>query len=470
MAIVLPIAEPISTSVTGRAGGSGSGPSFPPITLVQVATFGDSTANGKNYAITANALDQSVGDRETTGATISTNMSTSKWQLSRYYPAAAYEFNAGISGQTTQQMLDRSGQASGPTRRAVEDVVTALGLDTDNLAIFRGGVNDVATFTAATSQATIDAVATRIMQLVNGLRAGGEYVLVEGIAGYDATGGVAPPAEDLAARRAALTSINAQVAAGVQALGLRKVRFLSPIGVTCDATGAFLANVTASSDGTHLTNYGQTRVALAESAQMPGWIGPSNPTAYPGTNLIATEAAYPSPASVSFGTVPNTTQFSWLANAGTRQNAVIETIDGVPYAVCELLATGASARIDFQANLKPLIIDTADVAAGDIVTIEADVIAEALSGGTFDVRGIEGRLQLGVSGTDRIIYDLMTELSPAADPDTSFTGKIGWGKIKIPASVATLTSANTFAFIRCNAINGQTVRLKVGNWKIVKQV
>lgn len=467
MPILGPILGPI---LIGSAnGGVGSSDVLPPITIVKTATFGDSTANGKNYAITANALDQSVGDRETTGAVISTNMSDSKWQLSRYYAAAAYEFNAGISGQTTQQMLDRSGQAAGPTRRSMEDVVTALGLDTNNLVIFRGGVNDISGFTAATPQATIDAVATRIMQIVNGLRAGGNYVLVEGIAGYDASGGVAPPAPDLAAIRAALVSINTQVSAGVQALGLRRVRFLSPIGVTCDATGAFLANITAASDGTHLTNFGQRQIALAEAAQMPGWIGPSNPTAYPGTNLIAAEAAYPSPVSVAFGTVPNTTQFSWLANAGTRQNAVIETINGAPYAVCELLGTGASARVDFQANLKPLIIDTADVVANDVVTIEADVIAEALNGGAFDVRGIEGRLQLGVSGTDRIVYDLMTELSPSTGTETSFTGKIGWGKIKIPSSIASLTSANTFAFVRCNCQNGQTVRLKVGNWRIVKQ-
>lgn len=457
---------PAIKSVLASTSGGQVSSSMPFVSYVKSATFGDSTANGKNYSITASALDQSVGNRETTGATISTNLSDSKWQLSRYYPAAAYEYNGGISGQTTQQMLDRSSAGAGATRRSMEDTAAAVG--SGGLIILRCGVNDISGFTTGTAQSTVDAVVTRTLQLVTGLAAGGAYVLVEGIAGYDATGGVPPSAPNLAFIRAALLSINTQTAAGVQAMNSRKVRFMSPVGVTCDSTGAFLTNVTTTGDGTHLTNYGQTRLALAEAEQMPGWIGPSDTTAYSGTNLIAAEAAYPSPASVSFGTVPNTTQFSWLVNAGTRQNAVIETINSVPYAVCEVLATGASSRLDFQANLKPLIIDTADVVAGDVVTIEADVIAEALSGGTFDVRGVEGRLQLGVSGTDRIIYDLMTELSPAANADTSFTGKIGWGKIKIPASVATLTSANTFAFVRCNAVNGQTARLKVGNWRIVK--
>lgn len=457
-----PILGP-SLSATGAGGDA-----LPPITYVQVAMFGDSTANGKTYAATANALDQSIADRQTTGATQVANLSTSKWQLVRYYPAAQYEFNAGISGQTTQQMLDRSSAGAGPTRRSMEDTVAAVGLDTDNLIIFRGGVNDIAGFTTATPQATVDAVATRTMQIVNGLRAGGAYVLVEGIAGYDASGGVPPSAPNLAFIRAALISINAQVAAGVQALGLRKVRFLSPIGVTCDSTGAFLANVTNSSDGTHLSNYGQQQLAVAEAAQMPGWIGPSNPTAFTGTNLIATEAAYPAPVDIGFGPVPNTTLFSWGATAGTRQNALIETINGVNFAVCELLATGSGARLDFFANLKPLIIDTADVVANDVVSIEADMIVEALSGGTFDTRGIEGRLQLGVSGTDRIVYDMMTDLAPASNPSAAFTGRISYGKVKMPTSIASLTSANTFAFFRINAINGQTVRMKLGNVRIVK--
>jgi len=458
-AVTSPLTSALARAITAGGGG------FPSASYVKTGMFGDSTADAKSLA-TASFLDQTVADAETTGGTLVRALNINKFLMTRYYPAAQLEYNAGISGQTTTQMLARSGAGAGPTRRSIEDLVAAIG---GGLIIARcGSVNDISGFTTATPQATIDAVFTRHMQIISGLAAGGAYVLDEGIAGFDAIGGVPPSAPNLAFIRAVVIELNTRFAAAIEALGNRKIRFLSPVGVTCDATGAFLTNVTNASDGTHLTDYGQTLVAQAEAAIMPGWIGPSAATPFTGTNLVATQAAYPNSTVVAFGTVPDATYFTWGVSNGTRQNATIESINGVNFATCELLPTGASTSLQFFCNLVPLIFSPAQVAAGDIVTIEVDIYADALTG-ALAPQPLVPRIQLGVTASDRIVYDMATTLAAATGTQTAIAGRVSYGKVKIPVAFATLTTGNTYLRITMQGTNGFVSRLKVGNLRIVKQ-
>lgn len=371
--------EDLMTTTEGlaaHAAGHAAMGSYCRTTPIKVATFGDSTADIGNINATSNATDQSCVNAPipASGVTaLAQNMD--KWQLPQQYPSARLVAKGGISGENTTQMLARDAIAASATRRAMFDVISAR----PDVVILRGGsINDISGFTTATTQATIDAVYTRHMRIVETFLSFGVNVIDEGIYGYDATAGTPPSAPNLAFVRATLVGLNARYKAAISLLP--GACFIDPSGITHDGSGAYIAGTTLSSDGTHLTAAGQYRMALAEKDALSIWYGPSANVAYPGNNLFGSAALFHTPAATGgYGNAQ--AGFTWSASACTRQNADVVQRDGRRWAICEGVPSGANPAL--------LVYPTFDVdGAGatmalvkdNIYGIEADYFLESLDG------------------------------------------------------------------------------------------
>ena len=255
---------------------------------VRIATFGDSTATFGSWGQPLNNWDQeymtlAAGISSTTLLTPTVN----KLMLPFLYPSAVLVAQGGISGETTAQMLSRDGQAASVTRNSVQDVLSK----SPDVILFRGGsINDITGLGLATyaTDAQISAIGLRHIALAYKLSSGGALVLDEGVAGFDAAGGVVP--SNQAYVRDAVVRLNNYLANFHATTGIPTVVWMNPVGVTCDSDGAFLPGVTGATDGTHLAYYGQLRVARKEAATLTKYLGNSARSAYKGINLLGSLA------------------------------------------------------------------------------------------------------------------------------------------------------------------------------------
>jgi hypothetical protein len=436
-----------------------SGINVGPVTSLRVATFGDSTADFGSVRSDANATDQQVCDIALGTGTTVVSRTTTKWQLNRFYPAARLIANGGIGGNTTTQMIAREAAVASTTRKSILDVVNL----TPDLVICRcGSINDIIAFSFPATEIQIQGVVDRHMQIIDTFISNGVRVLDEGIAGYDST--------NFAAIRPVLIEVNnrIQIACTTSRSRLNFVKFMNPVGITCDATGAFLTGCT--NDNIHLSYYGQYRVAQAEAAVVTNWFGESRNIQFSGVNLMGSQSQFPTSANGGFGPIP--TGFSWTPTQCTRQNATIEQKYGQRWATCEVVASGATPSLQC---VLPFGIWAAASPQIPIVTdgeynIEVDVFIESLDGTPLLGRVlVYSRLDMRNGSSGRLVLDTTqgTNTGNSAYTENLLIQNIGFPVWK--ASEASATLANTSAWsLNADFSQAQSVRVGVGIPKITK--
>lgn len=219
---------------------------------LRIATWGDSTADcglgGNN----------SVCDIETASVAFpgSGYSESPLWQsvvTAAYWQPSIVVANGGFIGNTVQNMLDRSKLAWSATRKSMEDVAAKR----PHVVLFHGAsINDYLAMTSSTSQATIDAVVAKHIQMVRYFTNQGIIVVDSGCYGYS----VASP--NLTAVCAIIVQTNAALKAA--ALNDPLWRFIDTSGITHDGTGLYIPTMT--SDGTHLSALGGYYIGKAEAA------------------------------------------------------------------------------------------------------------------------------------------------------------------------------------------------------------
>ena len=336
-------------------------------TTVRIATFGDSTA--------AVGTIQSPDNQDTTVYTApfpasgSTILGTAidKISVSDYYPMAYLVGNGGISGQTSTQMLARDSAGASITRRSVTDIVNLA----PDVVIFRGGsINDVMALTAgASTQADIDAIYSRHVQLLDRLLTGGAYVLDEGIYGYSPASGTQA---DIDYRKSAIVQLNTRYAS--YAAQTERVRFISSVGLIANADGSYMTGM-CESTGVHLNNKSQEIMAREEAAVLASIFGQSTiRSRFPGVNLAANPMLSATGAQ-GYGTVAT----GWTAGASgaTRQNAKVETLYGMRFQTCEYVISASAQYGTLYAPFDPTALS---ILANDVFGIEFWVLVQNVSG------------------------------------------------------------------------------------------
>lgn len=150
-------------------------------------------------------------------------------------------------------MLDRSKLAWSTTRKSLEDVDAKRA----HVCLFHGAsINDYLAMSAATPQATIDAVVAKHIQMVKFRTQRGTLVVDTGCYGYSVAG------PNLAAICAIIVQTNATLKAAAANDPLW--RFIDTAGITHDGTGLFIPDRTG--DGTHLNALGGYWIGKAEAA------------------------------------------------------------------------------------------------------------------------------------------------------------------------------------------------------------
>lgn len=341
------------------------------VSKLPIAVFGDSLALSGDITDTTSTAQEIITAPIPATGTTTRNYQASRYQTNLYYPACYTVAQAGVGGETTQQMLDRDAAAYSASRKSIFDVA-----DTGaRVCIMHGaGINDIAGFTAATPQATVDAVAYRHIQTIVRGASCGMFILDVGLYGINA---VAGNTADIAAKRAAVVRCNALVKSACASMP--NVRFLETSGLTHDGTGALFANASNdATDGVHLGGGFQALVAKAQAAMLTDWFGPSVPNAYVGANLLGIGAMYPTTASQSYGTTP-ANGYLWNIGAGTRQNANVYDSGGKRWSSCECVPSAASPYLEYVIPFN-LAAGTVPIASGGIYGFECDAFIESLDG------------------------------------------------------------------------------------------
>jgi len=441
-----------TTSAQGIIGSSLAKIGYGTVPLVRVATFGDSTANfGGSSGVLSNT------DQETvifaaglSGATAMQWGLSNKITLPWFYPAARIVANGGISGETTQNMLNRESLPPSPTRRALSDVVAK---NPDVLLARCGSINDIFALSLTTyaTQAQLDAIYAQHCALLNLMIASPIPLIVdEGIAGYDAFAGVAGQRTYI---RDALIRLNKMYADYVDALKMPgRVVFLDlTAGVSADSTGAFLPGVSPSSDGTHDCIYGGIRRGQAEAAIITAIIGPSAPCQGRGVNL------YGSRASLAVGgALP--TGMSWYAVSTTQASAGIKSVHGAPmayYVTGAVSATGyvlmnisipinagasapnipitAGQKILIECDAEILTNDGSPLPAGVYPNIRADIYNTGAGRLTIDCGSTGGVSQDVAFPVSSLAVHLVTQVIELDEASASIgASTAGWVRWNLP--------------------------------------
>lgn len=416
---------------------------------VRVALFGDSTAT-----ITASQSPASQDCTVLTGplssGAITLNTMSEKFLLPSQYSRAYLVICAGISGETTTNMLARDSAAFSTTRKATTDVINAK----PDVVIFRGGsINDLI---AATADATVYAQHIALLQR---LMAGGAIVIDEGIAGYSGSSGTP------ASIRTSLLSLNTQWAT-YAALYPGQLYFLSPLGITCATDGNMLSN-TYQANGYHLSLYGAYKLAQAEARLLTQIFGPSTGPRFPGKNLF-TNAMFSATGTTGIGTLA-TGLTTTVANA-TRQNGTIQNIDGKYFQTMEYLITGSAANGSITATFDPTS-SSFNIQPGDIYGFEFDFL---IAGPTITsapplATSIQCRMKVQDSGgSNSITIDQLAPTEYQATPEV-IKGKAVFGPFQFQIGSASLGSTTTFqVFFQTNVNDGSVFILGMANPRHVK--
>lgn len=468
-----------TSSVVDGAGNTYS--MLPPVKLLRVAVVGDSTADTGSLKIGASKTLSNTTDQETVTAALADapvsgfKISMSQLALYQFYPAARLVANCGISGQTTTQVLDRETATESTTRRAMSDMLST----SPDVAILRIGINDIFAFTPATSQATIDAVHTKRMDIIYRLVSMGVRVLVEGIYGYDATSGTPPTAANLAAVRAVILYLNRRAAEDCANIGIDWCRVLETSGVTHDGTGAFLPGFSGSNDGTHLSFYGQRVLGAAEAAILRQWFGPSVQNVYRGANLLNVPGTVNSRA-----TFPDS-----LATAGVPygfSSAIIGPANGVAISNAAIVnrnnrrwwtidtsaATGTAPVVSMQlGGFNSAATYPVAFIAGQTYGVEFEWFIETQDGSPMPANtSFLGKLVF-TNGTDTLTYfNIASRTSTVTTSGSAsrWAGKMVFNPITLSDGSGTLTASSLLAFQTLVTFPGTALRIGIAGVNIVK--
>ena len=357
-------------------------------------------------------------------------LDANRWALPMLYPQAYLVAAAGISGQTTQQVLDRDAAAYSATRYAITDALAA-GPD---VCIIRDCTNDVAALTAATStQADIDAIKARHLLIVQRCLAGCPVVFDESVRGYSPPTGVT--AEDLAFRQAAIVQINAYKKS-LETLFPGRVFYADLVGYAQSADGSRIGNT--SSDGIHDLQYGALRSAIPEAVLMARGFGPSSGPRYKGANSF-TNALFASTSTTGQGVVAAGVAITGMS--ATVSGARIEIVDGQPWqtAIFTPTVTDGNARGYFRMSFDP---STWGWLANDLIGCEFDYYI-GLTDGTMPetvMNGMSAYLDLFKTGAGDIqVQGLVGNTIPGiAD---MLTGRITLPPVKLPEASSVMSAA-----------------------------
>lgn len=420
------------------------------VPLVRVATFGDSTANfGGSSGVLSNT------DQETvifaaglSGATAMQWGLSNKITLPWFYPSARIVANGGISGETTQNMLDRESLQPGSTRRALSDVIAT---NPDVLLGRFGSINDIFALSLTTyaTKSQLDAIYARHCALLQLMIASPIPLIVdEGIAGYDAFAGVAGQKTYI---RDALIRLNKMYADYIDSLKMPgRVVFLDLTGgVSSDSTGAFLPGVSPAADGTHDCIYGGIRRGQAEAAIITAIIGPSAPHQGRGVNLYGSRAALQVGGALPSGA-------SWYQASTTQASSGIKSVNGKPMAYYVSNAVTAAGYVLLNLSL-PINSGAADpkitLTAGQKIVIECDTEILTNDGSPLPA-GVYPNIRADVynTGTGRLTIDSGSTGGVTQDtafPASSLAVHVVTPIIEIDEPSANI-GASTAAWVRWN--------------------
>ena len=337
-------------------------------TALRVATFGDSTANFGGTSAGMQNTDISMISMPAALASVVVfdwGMGP-KLQLPYYYPSAKMVANGGIGGDTTANMLARDAAAVSATRRALTDVFAT----SPDLIILRcGSINDILALNLSTyaTQVQLDVIAARHYDILMRCAGNVSYVIDEGIAGFDNNSGVVPA--NLAYIRDALARLNIMYGAFITSTGRKNIRFLDPVGVTCDSTGAFLPGVVPVANGYHDSWYGAYRRAKAEAYLVSRLAGESRGCQESGLNLLGTRSNLQVGGSLPTG-------MSWTLLGCTSAQSGIKLVDGAIVAFNKGNAQTAGGYILMSLPIpiySGATIPNITITAGDKLIFEVDI-------------------------------------------------------------------------------------------------
>ena len=433
-------------------------------TPVRLVTFGDSTAVAASTRSPANQDVSQISSSAWQSGTISLTGKIDRYATHLFYPQAYLVGSGGVAGNNTTQMLARDQSAASVTRYAITDMLNLA----PHAVLLRGGsINDILTVTAGTLVSTVSAVYARHVQIINRFLAANVVVLDCGIYGF--ANGTANTATDLASTLSAIAQLNA-LFSSYAAQFPTQIRFINPVGVVSDATGAYL-NTRISGDGTHLTAYGQYLMAAKEAIELSKLFGSSSNVRYPGLNNIS-NALMANTSAVAYGTAP--TGFTSLTANATRQNAQVEVINGKPFYTCEFVISATSNNGQMLIPFDPTATATGMVAAmnissSDVWGFEFDFYIAGLNGYSPTPSTISAYVDIRDSvGAGRIVMSGMDVSTTHGLYQSPFTGHIAFPPIVFGDTSANLTTASTFFFqVNTNDASG-TLKLGVSNPRIVK--
>jgi len=455
------VTDPLTGVVTGLV--TPQGGSIPinglRTTPLRVATFGDSTANCGTVQSPANQdMTKAISSAWQSG-TVQLSTTVDKWALGMTYPLAYLVCNGGVSGDNTTAMLARDQAAASVTRKAITDVINSA----PHVVLLRGGsINDIVTVTAGTLSATVASVFARHCQIIQRFMSANIPVVDEGIYGYSGV------PTDLASTRSAILQLNALFASyASQYAG--KVTFVSPLGVVSDSTGAYLANM--STDGTHLTTWGQYMMAAQEANALTTLFGMSANTRYQGVNNYA-NSLFANTGTKGYGTVA--TGIAVANTSCTLSNAQVQVINGKPFQTCDVTITGASSNAQLTMSYDPTatavgMVAPMAISSGDIWGFEFDIYIAPLSGVLNLVSsGMNARVDTRDSiGSGRVLVDMLVP-GLAATIYGPFTGHIAFPPLVYGDVSANLTTASVFSIIVSPSDTSGSYRIGVSQPRIVK--
>ncbi|MGL4262075.1 MAG: SGNH/GDSL hydrolase family protein [Afipia sp.] len=422
--------KPWQDGVVVKAGDQRVTAIAPRTTPVRVALIGESHATP--------GVIQSPASYDTTVVNVpfpasgqtAVKLDATRWALPMLYPQAYLVAAAGISGQTTQQILDRDAAAFSATRYAITDALAAA----PDACIIRDCTNDVTALTAAAStQADIDAIKSRHLLIVQRGLAGCPVIIDESVRGYSPPTGVS--AADIAFRQAAIVQLNAYKKS-LESLYPGRVYYCDLVGYTQNADGSRISNT--STDGIHDLQYGAYRAAIPEAILMSRIFGPSSGPRYKGTNLFS-NALFASTSSTGQGTVAAGVAITGAS--ATVSDAKIEIIDGKPWqtAIFTPTVTDGNARGYFRMSFDP---SAWGWLANDLIGCEFDYLI-GLTDSTMPetvVNGMSAYLDLFKTGAGDIqVQGIVGNTIPGiADV---LTGRIVVPPIKLPEASSVMTAA-----------------------------
>lgn len=382
------------------------------------------------------------------GNTTSASVNGDKMQTSSAYPRARMIGCGGIAGDSTSDILNRSNAAPSNSRKSIGDVV-ALGAGFIDIA---AGVNDLLALAAPISQASLDAIAARKLQILQAC--GSAKVIDQGILGYSPPSG---NASDIAARRAGAVYLNGLTAAMCASSG-GQWAFLNPVGVTCDDTGAFLAGMCETTLGVHLSIEGRIAHELEKAKMLTQWFGLARLPRYPGHSILSAASSMLSSASQSYGSVATGATIS--ATNCTRQNARLENFRGIQGQACEFVVTDTGATGTIALPFTP---SAYGVEAGQVLGFEFPWRLEGVGGVPPLPTALNAQLKLTKTGAGTISVGAL----PLAYP-RSFTGSVVWGNavfqpFEFPEASSALDDSNSaLNFLFSTDAGSGTFRLWAG--------